>query len=368
MKIESINPTFFLDIDIGGQDVGRIVLELFESKAPKAVENFSAIGPRLEGTYFHRIIKNFMIQGGDIIYAQANLYNDSQVGAGLHPDGLIFDDENVDHPMDSSFLLCMANSGKNSNGSQFFITTAPAPHLSGKHTIFGQVKHGKSVVREIERVNTTPEHVPLEGSLPVIVKFGKWEEGDALPVSNACYNPIAGDIFEEYPEDDDHIKKDSSKSVLEASLIIKNSGAALLKNGEHKNAFFKFKKCLRYVMEYIPDEDQEPDYHKKFSELKKKLYLNLSLACLKLKDYSECVNYCTFLLDMELTEHEKAKTLFRLGEAMIAGKRYKEAITFLEQAGTAVDDPAIQKQLARAESLLQKQKDAEKAKYAKFFA
>lgn len=367
MKIESVNRTAFIDIEITRKQIGRIVLELFETKAPKACENFCKLGPKYEGTYFHRVIKNFMIQGGDIVYAQASQYNDNQVGAGLHPDGIVFEDENLDHDMESSFLLCMANSGENSNGSQFFITTSASPHLKGKHTVFGQVKHGKSVVREIERVSTTAENVPLESELPVIVKFGEWFEGDPIPIFNACYDQISGDIYEEYPDDDEHIQKDSSKSVLEASLIIKNSGAALLKKGEYKNAFLKFKKCLRYVMEYIPDEDQEPEYFKEFADLKKKLYLNLSLSCLKLKDYVKCVDYCTFLLDMELTEQERAKTLFRLGQAMIAAKKYKEAVTILEQAREAMKDLAIEKELARAESLLQKQKDAEKAKYAKFF-
>ncbi|GEQ66505.1 hypothetical protein JCM33374_g168 [Metschnikowia sp. JCM 33374] len=368
MKIESLNPSFFLDIEISGQKIGRIVLELFEHQAPSACGNFCKLGARLEGTYFHRIIKNFMIQGGDIIYAQANKYNANQVGAGLHPDGITFDDENLDQAIDRPFLLCMANSGINSNGSQFFITTASAPHLNGKHTVFGQVKHGKSVIREIERVSTTPENVPLEDNLPVIVKFGEWFEGDAIPVWNACYDQIAGDIYEEYPDDDEHIQKDSSKSVFEASSIIKESGVALLRNGEFKNASFKFKKCLRYVMEYIPDEDQEPEYFRKFVELKKKLYLNLSLSCLKLKDYIKCVDYCTFLLDMDITEQERAKTLFRLGQAMISGKKFKEAVTILEQARDAMQDPAIEKELARAEGLLQKQKDAEKSKYAKFFS
>ncbi|OBA23955.1 hypothetical protein METBIDRAFT_30313 [Metschnikowia bicuspidata var. bicuspidata NRRL YB-4993] len=367
MKFETLERQVFFDIEISGSPVGRVVIQLFESKAPIACENFYKLGPKYEGTYFHRVIKNFMIQGGDIVYAQASKYNYINVGAGLHPDGVSFKDENLEQSLDEPFFLCMANSGHNSNGSQFFITTASASHLSGKHTVFGKVKFGKSVIRGIERVRTTPENVPLEDELPVIVKFGEWNEGDPVPIMNACYDQIAGDIYEEYPDDDEHIQKDSSRSVYDASLIIKESGAALIKTGDFKNAIFKFKKCLRYIMEYIPDEDQEPEYFSKFADLKKKVYLNLSLSCLKIKDYMKCVDYCTFLLDMNLSAPERSKTLYRLGQAMISVRKYKEAVTILSKAGENSDDLAIKRELVRAEGLLQKQKDAEKAKYSKFF-
>lgn len=368
MKIEAVHPLAFLDVSIGGKQCGRIVIELYNEKAPKACANFLALLPQYKGTYFHRIIKNFMIQGGDIQYGQAAEYNDTSVGSGLHPDGLALEDENLDQLLDKPFMVCMANSGhKDSNGSQFFITTAPVPHLQGKHTVFGMVTHGKSVVRDVEKVSTTKEFVPLESDLPVIVNSGEWAEGDPVPIFNACYSTVGGDIYEEHPDDDEHIDKDSSKSVFDAATIIKESGGALFKKGEFENAFLKYKKALRYVMEYIPDEDQEPEYYKKYTDLKKKIYLNLSLVCLKMDEFTKCVNYCSSLLDMDLAQQEKTKTLYRLGSAMLALKKYKEAITIFQTAKEIMTDPAIERDLKKAEDLLAAEKDRERAKYAKFF-
>lgn len=367
MKVEAILPCIYFDIEISGRPVGRIVIELFQDAAPKACANLLELCPRFRGTYFHRVIKNFMIQGGDILYAQSNDYNDSEVGSGGHPDGVTFADENTAVDLNEAFYVCMANLGKDLNGLQFFITTAKAPHLQGKHTVFGKVTHGKSVVREVERVATTPENVPLREELPVIANCGEWTEGDPTPVFNACYDPIAGDIYEEYPDDDAHINKESSKSVFEAASVIKDSGSALLKKQDYANAIFKYKKAYRYVMEFVPDEDQEPEYYAKFVDLKKKLYLNLSLAYHKQKDDMKCIEYCNFLLDMDLSPAERAKTLFRLGGAMVNLRKYPEALTIYTQARELLNDALIAKELQRAEDLVSREKERERAKYAKFF-
>lgn len=365
MKVEAVHRMAYLDVSIGDNKCGRIVVELYENKAPLASANFLSTLAKLKDTYFHRVIKNFMIQGGDLEYGQKLRYNDEKVGTGRPAES--FKDENLSEKIDGPFKLCMANSGPNTNGTQFFITTCPAPHLDGKHTVFGRVLHGKSVVREIERVQTSATNVPVQSELPVITDAGEWTEGDEVPIYNACYDPIGGDIFEEYPDDDENIDKESSKSVYDAATIIKNSGGELFKKGEVSKALFKYKKSLRYVMEYIPDEDQDPEYYAKYSEIKKKLYLNLSLVCLKLGDLAKCVDYCTYLLDMKLEDTEKAKTLYRMGSALITLKKYSEAITFLRRAKEVLSDAGIEKELTRAEELLEEEKKRERAKYAKFF-
>ncbi|CUM54759.1 unnamed protein product [Debaryomyces tyrocola] len=385
MKVELIRPCSYIDISIGGCKTGRIVVELFEDLAPKASENFIKLcngsqrtkeGSPLtfKGNYFHRIIKNFVIQAGDIengssIKDYPNL-NVGKGGISIYSNEA-FEDENLSESLDDPFKLCMANDGTaNANKSQFFITTYPQPHLTGKHTVFGRVIHGKSVVREMERVNTDSQNIPTREDIVLIEDCGDWTENMEVPVYNACYDQIGGDIYEEYPDDDENIDKDSSELVYVASTKIKESGTILFKKGMKQEAFLKYKKCLRYVMEYIPDEDQEPDWYKKYLDIKKKLYLNLSMVCLGLKNFIKAADYSSYLLDMDnLTAQEKAKGHYRKGSALIELKKYNDALTEFKDAKLLVpEDPAIGTQLNRCELLIELKKQNEKAKYSKFFS
>lgn len=366
MKVEAVLPKAFLDISVGGKQCGRVVVELQAEQAPLAVSHFVANLPRYRNTYFHRVIKNFMIQGGDVVYGHVDQYGSPHVGTGT--DGSAFADENTLVALDKPFWLCMANSGPNTNSTQFFVSTYPAPHLQGKHTVFGRVIHGKSVVRAVERVSTDAADVPIKEELPVIVQCGEWNEGDPLPLYNASADQLGGDIYEEYPDDDDHITKDSSLSVYEAACVIKDSGGLLFKKADYQNALFKYTKALRYVMEYFPDEDQEPDFHAKYTELKKKLYLNISLVALKLGDYRRCIDYGLYALELALTPAEKAKVYYRKGSAHIALRKYAEAIKDLENASELSQDAGIKSELNRARELQEAQTKKERAKYAKFFA
>jgi cyclophilin family peptidyl-prolyl cis-trans isomerase len=118
---------------------GAIELELFDEDAPKTVENFRKLADDgfYDGVIFHRVIKDFMIQGGD------------PTGTGTGGPGYTFEDEFNDHKVDRG-ALAMANAGPNTNGSQFFIvTTEAAPWLDGKHTVFGRVTDGMDVVDKI---------------------------------------------------------------------------------------------------------------------------------------------------------------------------------------------------------------------------
>lgn len=355
----------FFDISLGERKIGRIVVKLFVTEAPKTTAHTLELLDKYKGTYFHRVIKNFMIQGGDVVNGLATDYGLKKAGEGKY--ALVIEDENLQHPLDKPFFLCMANSGPNTNGSQFFITTASASHLTGKNTVFGEVIHGRSVVREIERVSTSSEGVPIKNELPIITDCGCWQENDPIPIYNACYDSIGGDIYEEYPDDDESIAHGSIKSAFNAASIIKDSGGALFKRGDYSNAFFKYKKSLRYVMEYIPDIDLEPDHYKNFMELKKKLFLNLSLVTLKLKDLGKCCEYGTYLMDMDLTKPEKAKTCYRMGCAKLDMKKYEEAVLLLRNADSLASDASTKKELERAENLLKKKKETEKAKFSKMF-
>lgn len=379
MIVESVRQKAFLDISIGGKAVGRVVVELFDDIAPKASQNFinlctNKTEPTFEHTYFHRVIKNFVIQGGDIINGKADngTYPHDNLGtSNISTLGESIEGENLSAPIDGPFILCSANDGDaNNNGSQFFITTYPQPHLSGKHSVFGKVIHGKSVVREIERVSTDDKNVPLKNEITVIESCGIWEDGDDIPIFNACYDNIGGDIYEEHPDDDETIDKESSESAFNAASIIKESGTLLFKKGEKEKALLKYIKSLRYVMIFIPDEEQEPEWYNKYNELKKKLYLNLSLVYLQLKNYPKAVDYSSFLIEMKnLTEPELAKAYYRKGTGLLGEKKYEEAVGSLKKAKEILpDDVAINQEIDKVEKLMEQKKAKAKANYAKFFS
>jgi len=136
-----------------------MIFELFQKKVPKTVENFKCLctGEKGEDLYykgniFHRIIKGFMAQGGDFT-------NQNGTG-GKSIYGNKFDDEGVWIPHDTKGLLSMANAGKNTNGSQFFITFKTTPHLNEKHTVFGRLIKGFSTLTAMENVETGANDLP----------------------------------------------------------------------------------------------------------------------------------------------------------------------------------------------------------------
>ena len=131
---------------------GAIRLELFPGDAPKTVENFETLARDgfYDGVIFHRVIPDFMIQGGD------------PTGTGTGGPGYTFEDEFNDHKVERG-ALAMANAGPNTNGSQFFIvTTEAAPWLDGKHTVFGRVAEGMEVVDTISGVETDASDKPRD--------------------------------------------------------------------------------------------------------------------------------------------------------------------------------------------------------------
>jgi len=156
---------------------GTIKAKLFPDTAPKTVENFVALAkgtkewtdpktdkkvkkPLYDGLIFHRVIPNFMIQGGD------------PLGNGTGGPGFTFEDEFSDAApkMDKPGILAMANAGPNTNGSQFFITVAATPWLNGHHTVFGEVVDGMDVVNAIAKVKTGAQDLPVD---PVVIKHIK---------------------------------------------------------------------------------------------------------------------------------------------------------------------------------------------------
>ncbi|CAI5939765.1 unnamed protein product [Closterium sp. NIES-65] len=231
------NPRVYFDVSIAGEPEGRVVMELFKDAAPKT------------GCPFHRVIKGFMMQGGD--------FSNKNGTGGESIYGEKFEDEpgGLALKHDKRGILSMANSGPGTNGSQFFVTYGPTPHLDGKHCVFGRVLRGGQVLRAVEITPTDGSDRPL--SDVVIDDCGELAEGE----DDGTMNHPDGDKYPDWPSDLDE-RPTEWQWWVEAVKSIKDLGTTHFKNGDYRMAFRRYRKAMVYLdkawdMKDIPGETLE---------------------------------------------------------------------------------------------------------------
>ncbi|KAJ2353874.1 peptidyl-prolyl cis-trans isomerase cpr6 [Coemansia sp. RSA 2673] len=371
--LNSANPRVFFDISIGDTPAGRVIMELYADKVPKTAENFRALctGEKGEGKSgkplhfkgcsFHRVIKDFMIQGGD--FTQGN----GTGGESIY--GEKFEDEAFPYKHERPFLLSMANAGPNTNGSQFFITTVNTPHLDGKHVVFGQVLKGRYVVRAIENTPTGDGDKPVS---TVVIKdcgeLGQDEDDGCTPADGVPEDPedydLSGDVVEIPPE-----------TLVHVGSQMKDQGNDEFKRGNLSDAVVKYTKGLRYLREFpVFDEENDPEdkLRPQFVALKVPIMLNRAMCYLKLGQFANAAGDCTIVLeykDKEVTAKDRTKALYRRGTARRQLKMFEKARTdLLEAKALDPQDKAISNELILVERAIQEREKKEKQMYSKLFS
>ncbi|XP_064121446.1 peptidyl-prolyl cis-trans isomerase 6-like [Macrobrachium nipponense] len=243
----------YFDIDVDGSPLGTMVFGLFGETVPKTVKNFVTFatkgynGYKYEGTRFHRVIKKFMIQGGDVISG------DGKGTISIY--GPSFADENFAIQHARAGFLSMANKGKDTNGCQFFITTVATTWLDGHHVVFGKIVEGETVLHKIEYMSTDWDDKPLKDV--IISKSGKRPVKEPYYITDDPYNvwswlktisvPLGFSfaiisVFNYFiGKLDDHIYDDDDSGILEEDLDAKKKKDQLSADKEETKALLEGK-------------------------------------------------------------------------------------------------------------------------------
>lgn len=302
-----------------------------------------------------------MIQGGDFTAGNGT------GGESIY--GEKFDDENFEIKHEKPFLLSMANAGPGTNGSQFFITTVPTPHLDGKHVVFGEVLQGKNIVRTLENTTTGPNDKPVRDA--VIDDCGEFTAGEDYENASKRSPDKTGDPYEDFPEDQKADGDWKGEEILKIASELKELGTKAFKAGDLELGLAKYQKGLRYLHEY-PEalEGDAPDTNAQLEALKINLHCNSALLQNKTKDYEGAEKSGTHALAVaSIKDADKAKALFRRAVARNAMKNEEDALKDLEQAQKmAPNDAAIANEVTATKKRQAEKAKKEKAAYSKFFS
>ncbi|GMN37552.1 hypothetical protein TIFTF001_006912 [Ficus carica] len=304
-----------------------------------------------DGVRFHRVIKGFMVQGGDISAG------DGTGGESIY--GLKFEDENFELKHERKGMLSMANSGPNTNGSQFFITTTRTSHLDGKHIVFGKVVKGMGVVRSIEHATTG------EGDCPTvdvtIADCGEIPEGADDGISNFFKD---GDVYPDWPADLEESPNEISWWMISVDSI-KAFGNESYKKQDYKMALRKYRKALRYLDICWEKDGIDEEKSSCLRKTKSQIFTNSSACKLKLGDLKGA------LLDTDFAMRDgenNVKALFRQGQAYMALNDIDAAVeSFKKASDLEPNDAGIKKELAAAKKKIADRRDQERKAYRKMF-
>jgi len=335
-------PCVFFDVSIDNQPAGRIIFSLYKDVVPKTAENFkclctgekgntaSGVPISYKNTGFHRVIKSFMLQGGDFT-------NHNGTG-GVSIYGEKFEDENFERKHTRGGLLSMANAGPGTNGSQFFITTVATPHLDGKHVVFGTVLRGYEVVKRIESLPTDPNDKPKVSV--TITDCGELDANQAF----------AEDKYTDFAED---CGVNSDDEKVKVANELKESGNTAFKAGDVKQAAARYQKALSY----LPEGAEEQLYIS--------LHLNVAAVALKEKQYTLAISSCEEVLKKSPSN---VKALFRSYQGHDGEKNLDKAKEFLQKAAEAdPSDKSIQVEQRKLKQKEAAEKEKQKQVYSKMF-
>jgi peptidyl-prolyl isomerase D len=306
------------------------------------------------------VIKQFMIQGGD--------FTNFNGTGGESIYGEKFEDENFELKHDRPFLLSMANSGPATNGSQFFVTTVPTPHLDGKHVVFGQVINGKSLVRKIENMPTQADKPTADVT---IVDCGELK-GEEYENADKKVLDDTGDAYEDYPADYDG--ELDAPLVFKIASELKELGNKAFKSGNTYLGLEKYQKGLRYLNEFPEaDEKDGKELDAQLKALRFTLHSNSALLANKVNHFADGKTWATYALDTAAAANakdaDKAKAYYRRAVAEVGLKEEDAALKDLQEAAKlAPGDAAIANEVIKVKKLIQEAEKKEKAAIKKFFS